>query len=76
MTAAIVWSILILVGSGLYLAGEVHGRRSVWQRQRRKHRQIAEQACEEVSFLGLLDEDALADNDRWSRKVRHFEVDR
>lgn len=72
MTAAIVWTVLILIGCGIYLAGDVNGRRAVWEKRRRDRRRIAERAYEEVTLLGLCDE--LADNERWSRKAPSLEV--
>lgn len=76
MTAAVVWSILILAGSGLYLAGEVHGRRSERRVRERMRRRLAELTYDELTIrLANADPAELADNARWSRNVaRRFEV--
>jgi hypothetical protein len=72
MTAALVWAILILAGSGLYLAGEINGRRS----ERRLGRARIGRANSVVALEAVSMNDAaeLADNDRWSRKVTRLEV--
>ena len=76
MTAAIVWSILILVGSGLYLAGELEGRRKERRVRERMRRRLAQHAYDEMTIrLANADMADLADNTRWSRNVtRRFEV--
>ena len=76
MTAAFVWAILILAGSGLFLAGEVSGRRAERRVRERMRRRLAELAYDELSLrLANADAAELADNTRWSRNVaRRFEV--
>ena len=76
MTAAIVWAVLILVGSALYLAGEIEGRRRERRVRERMRRRLAELAYDELTIrLANADAADLADNAPWSRNVtRRFEV--
>lgn len=73
MTAAVVWSVLMIVGSALYLAGEVNGRRA--ERKLGRHRVGRRNSYDAFEALTLTAaNDDLSDNDRWSRKAAHLEV--
>jgi len=76
MTAALLWAIIILGGSALFLAGEVEGRRRERRVRERMRRRLAELAYDELTIrLANADAAELADNARWSRNVtRRFEV--
>jgi hypothetical protein len=76
VTAAIVWAVLILAGSALYLAGEIEGRRRERRVRERMRRRLAELAYDELTIrLANADAADLADNARWSRNMtRRFEV--
>jgi tRNA A37 N6-isopentenylltransferase MiaA len=76
MTAALLWAIIILGGSALFLAGEVEGRRRERRVRERMRRRLAELAYDELTIrLANADAADLADNARWSRNVtRRFEV--
>jgi hypothetical protein len=76
MTAALLWAIIILGGSALFLAGEVEGRRRERRVRERMRRRLAELAYDELTIrLANADAADLADNARWSRNMtRRFEV--